>query len=846
VAAHQAELDAEAERYEEQVRHNRRLRTLVAVATVVAVIAAAAGIFALAQRSRANDEAAAAEELADDAFAAAEEAGAATAEADAAAKEAAAAAAEADRLRDEAERQALVESARFLSVAAEEAIADDPDLAVLLAVEAAKRQVAAGVDVEGPISALFATTSAHEIDFRETGVGLRFISQQSVSTEPDGDRAAIVIADVDGPGGDRVDVVDLRTDERVTMSVEAPTTVAWHATRNEIAIADAAGVIWSANPDTGDASALLDTGAASSHVWTFDDDWLVYRANEGTAGVGPGEFVVADADTFAPVVRRGGSWASLAPDGRHVLIMGPIEGPALYALPSGEFIGVPYIGGSDAVRMTWEPDGEAMLVMSAFVGPTSELSGVLRRISVPDLVETVQEFPDGPPPWPSSLSVSPDGSRIAVGGSEGEVSVYALDSLELQTEFTGHQVFVAGIDWASGVQQLLTLDRARQVIGWQLSPGDIAPASTDVGSTRFPGDSVLRPDGTRVVSTRNADVTLGPIEVWSEGTARVATPVETDDLIALGPAGTDDALVAIGTPDGIRIDDALSGITLAEFRGDLNGPSAFSPDGRILVAGNGGFLVPAEPRDGPQVGTRRLAAVAVDDGRELWSLPNVVPWGPIAFDPVGDTLFVTTGPYGSHPDARGPELIVVDTATGDELATRPLRSGAYGGVTMSPSGSVIAVYENGAGDVGAFVYVFDVAALLSGDDAVITETELPGGVTPLDVAFSEDESTLFVPDGDFFGGEVLALAIDDGLEIRWSLDVGDVNVAPVVDDGLLWFPWGEPDSDGALRFDFVGIPSDLAEYTEWAATLPARDLTEAECERYLDGPCAEVVTPLPG
>ncbi len=313
-------------------------------------------------------------------------------------------------------------------------------------------------------------------------------------------------------------------------------------------------------------------------------------------------------------------------------------------------------------------------------------------------------------------------------------------------------------------------------------------------------------------------------------------PIETENWIALALADSDEALVAVGGGEasGIRAVDVLTGEAVAEFPGALNRPRAFSPDGAVLVA------------SGVEDGAVRLAAVTVADGRELWSLTNVSAQDFVGFAPDGSTLFVTTGPYAGNPNARGPELIAIDTATGEELASRPLRSGAYGGVTVSPSGSMIAVFEDGADDVGAWVYLFDVIALLAGEDALVAETELAGGTAPLGVAFSEDESTLYVPDGEILGGGLLALAVDDGLEIRWSIDTGGVLVEPVIADGLLWFPSQTPDENGVPRFDLVGIPTDVGEYAAWAAKVPQREFTEAECRRYLDGPCADVVSNLSG
>ena len=61
VATHDAELAAEQEHLDTTIRNNRRLRVLVSGVTVIALIAAIAGVFALQQRSRAEEKAAEAE-----------------------------------------------------------------------------------------------------------------------------------------------------------------------------------------------------------------------------------------------------------------------------------------------------------------------------------------------------------------------------------------------------------------------------------------------------------------------------------------------------------------------------------------------------------------------------------------------------------------------------------------------------------------------------------------------------------------------------------------------------------------------------------------------------------------
>ncbi len=57
IAAHEADLAVERQRFDDQVRANRRLRSLVATAVVIALVAGLVGLFALQQRSRADEQA---------------------------------------------------------------------------------------------------------------------------------------------------------------------------------------------------------------------------------------------------------------------------------------------------------------------------------------------------------------------------------------------------------------------------------------------------------------------------------------------------------------------------------------------------------------------------------------------------------------------------------------------------------------------------------------------------------------------------------------------------------------------------------------------------------------------
>ncbi len=134
-AAHEAELAAEREHLEQQVRSNRRLRVLVAVAAVVATIAAVSGSYALRQRASAEDKAAEAAARAIEAEEATQVAEAALMEAEGARAAADSSARAAAEQREAADLQRMRSDALLLAEQARATVEPDAALAMLVAVE---------------------------------------------------------------------------------------------------------------------------------------------------------------------------------------------------------------------------------------------------------------------------------------------------------------------------------------------------------------------------------------------------------------------------------------------------------------------------------------------------------------------------------------------------------------------------------------------------------------------------------------------------------------------------------------------------------------------------------------
>ncbi|MEM9513366.1 MAG: BTAD domain-containing putative transcriptional regulator [Actinomycetota bacterium] len=825
-------------------RTARRRRSIVTIVAALAVLALIGAAIAVVQRNRAQDQqsaavAAAAQAEAEAANARAAEA-AASAAADAESESATLAElarAEADGLRDDAQQQALIESSRALGLAALDAADDDVDLGVLLAVESARRAESARVDLDEPMRALFSTTAAHNMVLREQALDDPSISQPIVSTEPSGSRVAMVVAASSGSSGEVV-IVDSDGGGRLRAEVADPTSVAWHGDRNVLLVGDRNGDIWSVDPDTGGAGLLLSTGAQSVEVWSVDDRWLLYKASDGRFA-GLGEIVVADGQTLEPVLGRDGTWGAVAPDGAHVLIHpGPaVERAELYSLPDGRFVGSPDVFDGDSLRAAWSPDGSAIIVANFGAGE-------VLRIDVPSLDTSSAKFAgtvDARPVLISTVAVSPDGRWLAVGQNDGTVRVLDVDTLEQVARFSGHTNFVNAIVWGANSDRLVSLDRSRELMLWDTTSTSSAPRVVRAQSPHFPEGHVVRSDGRRVVGTREPGTegfaALGPVEMWSPDPTAPAVellqPTGGDaQFFRLGPEIDGGHLAASQLGDRVVVFDALSGEELLVVPGADASPIGFSPDGTTAILQRVDFA--AQPR------TSRVAAVDIETGQELWSIPDLA--AVVEPDPAGDVLYVLTGPGVFLPEARGPELLVVDLQSGAELASHRLRSGD-GWIVATQSGAHVVVVERGEDGDRVWILLFDASALRSAPDtALVAGRELASQELPLGFAVSADESTIVIPTGTV-GDEIDAYALDDELARRWSLATGGLVAYPATHDGHVWLPSPPLSPLGDTpRFDLLGIPLDMAEYADWASTIPNRDFTEAECERYLGGPCAETLT----
>ena len=79
----------------------------------------------------------------------------------------------------------------------------------------------------------------------------------------------------------------------IDVDVDEPTSVAWHASDDVVAVGDASGVIWFVDPASGSVIRSIDTGADWVKVEQLTGSSILYRVGEGEVA-GEGTAVVAD------------------------------------------------------------------------------------------------------------------------------------------------------------------------------------------------------------------------------------------------------------------------------------------------------------------------------------------------------------------------------------------------------------------------------------------------------------------------------------------------------------------------------------------------------------------------
>ncbi len=281
----------------------------------------------------------------------------------------------------------------------------------------------------------------------------------------------------------------------------------------------------------------------------------------------------------------------------------------------------------------------------------------------------------------ASVAFSPDGSRIAAGGTDGDVRIWTFRDASGPLVLDGHERFVSDVEWSADGRLVVSASTDRTARVWDAASGDAVAVLR--GHTRAVRSAAFAGDG-RIVATASDD---GTARLWETPVIAVLAG-HTGEVteVAVTPDGT---RVVTASKDGtVRVWNALTGRRLVLIRARTVSALALSADGRrvVTVHSNDGrartwnVARPRKPVVLPAPGVTNAAfapdgttiAIAGAKGtisffdlsgstvRRFRAPAGLEEIGPLSFAPGGERIVVAEIPEGV--------VVVLDAVTGAEVA----------------------------------------------------------------------------------------------------------------------------------------------------------------------------------
>ncbi|MDX1658897.1 MAG: BTAD domain-containing putative transcriptional regulator [Nitriliruptorales bacterium] len=706
--------------------------------------------------------------------------------------------------RDRAQQQERFANARELAAAAVAAIDEDPELGILLGLEAVRlTQDSDGVVVPEAEAALRRAVRATQFERTlPTGGG--------ISMAPDG---RLAILGVDGT----VSVWDPEGWERIwavggqhagfpivyegdLVSTE-PDDVAFSADGDRLVVADVRSRGFIRDAATGDSLVELEGSIARPRYGPNGDVVVGTLLEDPDGPVEVGRVIgVWDAQSGEIVDRLEHDVAvfdyAISPDGTGLVSTTFFDVTTAWDLASGE--------------ITWSAD--------ASVEPGGS----------------------------GAVAYHPDGERIALGSARGHISVVDAASGELLRLLPGHDLPVqGGAVFSHDGEKLITIGQSETRV-WDFATG--RRLFRLGGHADIPRDVEVTPDGTRVITSGQG----GTTKIWDistdGGVEYAAAPVAPAPAATWPGFSPDGQRLATSHPDGnVRVFDLD---TMEEV---LTLPTV-GVTHMVRYSGDGETIVTASAKG--------FAELKVDEWRdevELWDAATGERLATVdGYDVAGNDLAV------NHDASMvvwvgNSGIRVVDPWTGEELYTRPLTGAAnVFRATFTPGGESVffggfgsdrdgtgeivdprtgeqSMEITGAGTIRDAVFTDDgrlvIAIQRAGrdEDSVAVYDATTGERIEAIATDSIRTPTVAVHD------DLLAIGHDDSLSLR-KLETGEVRFSLSVPSNLIRVRFS-PDgrfllanhSHRGMHLYVVSL-DDLIDLAESRVT---RALTDAECQQYL-------------
>lgn len=414
------------------------------------------------------------------------------------------------------------------------------------------------------------------------------------------------------------------------------------------------------------------------------------------------------------------------------------------------------------------------------------------------------------------LEWSPNGEWIAISGDDALVRIFDVESATQVQLLSGATARIHDVEFGPEGDTLAALWSEVRI--WDLArSGGVEVASYSTG--RSISNATWTPDRDRVV-TIGADGDSKVIDVIDAATGELLAsvhqpvpegpppgPLPPPDKVVVSPDGR--FIAATQHARSTQIIDAFTYETIAVLQPG-GSPGSFSPDSDHLIVGDSQAAYIYDTRSWAHVGTIRNRDPS----------PYFTWYFDVAFHPQKPIVLVVDG----NDTDRSLTVWDIDRES-EKIATLPF-NGATMAVSLSVDGRRVAVQDVFSGAVR----VWDVDEALSSDD--------PSSAILLDIDAGEFiQGAVLNPDGKRL---VTADAASSELAI-WDVEAGrriyvvDIGVAPLHEPQL------------SLEGDRLLVPVeggivheltlDVDELVEIARSRAPRSLTEQECRTYLGAEC---------